>query len=379
MNLAQRDIRSNLTRFLLTSLGVGLTLLAAISMTGLYRGIVADALAIINDSRAELWIVQADTEGPFAEASSIDRRVLARTLSLSGVSTARQFTLQSRRFIIGSKVVRGSLIGLDYPTDRGEWIPLVAGRSLRAGRGEAIAEESSGLQVGDDILIDGTSCVVVGLARGYLDSSGNPIIAVSINDSLEVATHRPSEAVERARSAGRPVPDARGASIAAIMVNLTHPTQADRVKEAISHWGDVAVMTAEEQRSAFLYGRLGRLRGQILMFTAVLLVVSAVVIAVTIYTMTLEKRREIALLKLIGARNNVIFSMILQQALALGALGYLLALLIGPIIRPLFPRRLVQPPEDYLMFAAIVVVLCALGALLGIWKAMQVRAQEVLA
>lgn len=379
MNLAQRDIRSNLTRFLLTSLGVGLTLLAAISMTGLYRGIVADALAIINDSRAELWIVQADTEGPFAEASSIDRRVLARTLSLSGVSTARQFTLQSRRFIIGSKVVRGSLIGLDYPTDRGEWIPLVAGRSLHAGRGEAIAEESSGLQVGDDILIDGTSCVVVGLARGYLDSSGNPIIAVSINDSLEVATHRPSEAVERARSAGRPVPDARGASIAAIMVNLTHPSQADRVKEAISHWGDVAVMTAEEQRSAFLYGRLGRLRGQILMFTAVLLVVSAVVIAVTIYTMTLEKRREIALLKLIGARNNVIFSMILQQALALGALGYLLALVIGPLIRPLFPRRLVQPPEDYLMFAAIVVVLCALGALLGIWKAMQVRAQEVLA
>lgn len=379
MNLAQRDIRSNLTRFLLTSLGVGLTLLAAMSMTGLYRGIVEDALAIIVDSRAELWIVQADTEGPFAEASSIDRRVLSRTLSLSGVSTARQFTLQSRRFIIGTRVVRGSLIGLDYPTDRGEWIPLVAGRSLQAGRGEAIAEESSGLRLDDEIVIDGTRCVVVGLARGYLDSSGNPIIAVSINDSLEIATHRPSEAVERARSAGRPVPTAEGASIAAIMVNLSHPSQAERVRQAITHWGDVAVMTAEEQRSAFLYGRLGRLRGQILMFTAVLLVVSAVVISVTIYTMTLEKRREIALLKLIGARNNVIFAMILQQALALGALGYLMAVMIGPVIRPLFPRRLVQPAEDYLMFAAIVLVLCALGALLGIWKAMQVRAQEVLA
>jgi hypothetical protein len=31
------------------------------------------------------------------------------------------------------------------------------------------------------------------------------------------------------------------------------------------------------------------------------------------------------------------------------------------------------------MFAAIVLVLCVLGALLGIWKAMQIRAQEVLA
>jgi putative ABC transport system permease protein len=154
---------------------------------------------------------------------------------------------------------------------------------------------------------------------------------------------------------------------------------AEGVKQAISRWGDVTVMSAEEQRTAFLYGRLGRLRGQILMFTAVLLVVSAVVIAVTIYTMTLEKRREIALLKLIGARNKVIVSMVLQQALVLGALGYAIAVGIGPLIKPLFPRRLVQPPEDYLMFAAIVLVLCVLGALLGIWKAMQIRAQEVLA
>ena len=92
-----------------------------------------------------------------------------------------------------------------------------------------------------------------------------------------------------------------------------------------------------------------------------------------------EKRREIALLKLIGARNKVIVSMVLQQALVLGALGYAIAVGIGPLIKPLFPRRLVQPPEDYLMFAAIVLVLCVLGALLGIWKAMQIRAQEVLA
>lgn len=378
MNLAFRDISSNLMRFLLTSLGVGLTLLAAMSMTGLYRGIVVDALAIIVDSRADLWVVQADTEGPFAEASSIDRRVLSRTLSIPGVSKARQFTLQSRRFVIGSKVVRGSLLGLDYPTDLGDWIPLVAGRSLQAGRGEAIAEESTGLNLGDEVVIDGTHCVVVGLARGYLDSSGNPIVAVSINDSLQIATYRPSEAVERARSAGRPVPSEQGAAIAAVMVNLEHPLHADSVRQTIARWGDVSVLTAQEQQTAFLYGRLGRLRGQILMFTGVLLVVSAVVIAVTTYTMTLEKRREIALLKLIGARNHLIVSLILQQALALGGLGYLLAVLMGPIIRPLFPRRLVQTPEDYLLFAAIVLVLCALGALLGIWKAMQVRAQEVL-
>ena len=66
------------------------------------------------------------------------------------------------------------------------------------------------------------------------------------------------------------------------------------------------------------------------------------------------------------------------QALALGVLGYAIALLLGPLIWPWFPRRLVQPPQDFLMFAAIVLTLCGLGALLGIWKAMQVEAREVL-
>jgi putative ABC transport system permease protein len=108
------------------------------------------------------------------------------------------------------------------------------------------------------------------------------------------------------------------------------------------------------------------------------LLVSAVVISVTIYTMTLEKQNEIALLKLIGSPNGPIVSMILQQALALGALGYGIAVLLGPLIWPLFPRRLVQPSQDFLMFAAIVLVLCGLGAVLGIWKAMQVEAREVL-
>jgi hypothetical protein len=34
------------------------------------------------------------------------------------------------------------------------------------------------------------------------------------------------------------------------------------------------------------------------------------------------------------------------------------------LLWPWFPRRLVQPPQDFLMFAAIVLALCGLGALL---------------
>jgi chromate transport protein ChrA len=54
---------------------------------------------------------------------------------------------------------------------------------------------------------------------------------------------------------------------------------------------------------------------QIGMFLVILAIVSAAIVAFIIYTMTLGKIREIAVLKLIGTRNRTIAGMILQQAL----------------------------------------------------------------
>lgn len=379
MNLAIKDIRAGLFRFVLTSFGVGLMLLAALSMTGLYRGIVSDALSTIDHADADLWVVQADTEGPFSEASAIDRRVLGRTLALPGVLSARQFTLLSERFMIHGVSVRGSLQGLDYPVDAGHWITLAAGRALQAGRGEAIADAATGLRVGDRLTVAGVDLDVVGVARNYMDYNGNPMIAVSINDALDVQSHRPDESVYRAREAGRVTVASKAGNIAAVMLKLKPGADVESVRRAINRWGDVTALTAEEERNAFLFGRLGRLRGQILMFTGILLIVTAVVIAVTIYTMTLEKLHEIALLKLIGARNRVIIAMIVAQAVLLGALGYAIAVGILPLLIPLYPRKLVLLMNDYAGFSLIVLVLCLAGAAMGIWRAMRVNAREVLA
>ncbi|WP_217632159.1 hypothetical protein [Rubrimonas cliftonensis] len=73
MNLAIRDIRRNLPRFVITLLGVGLLITASVGMNGLYRGIVADATLLIDRIGADYWVVQGGREGPFAEASSSPR------------------------------------------------------------------------------------------------------------------------------------------------------------------------------------------------------------------------------------------------------------------------------------------------------------------
>jgi hypothetical protein len=48
MNLAYRDIRHNLLRFVLTCFGLGLLLGIVITMAGIYRGALDDALRLVS-------------------------------------------------------------------------------------------------------------------------------------------------------------------------------------------------------------------------------------------------------------------------------------------------------------------------------------------
>lgn len=96
------------------------------------------------------------------------------------------------------------------------------------------------------------------------------------------------------------------------------------------------------------------------------------------YTLTLEKIHDIAMLKLMGARNAMIAGLILQQALLLGALGYGIAWVLGGWVFPRFPRRVLITPGDLWGLAVVVVIISVLASLLGIWKAMRVEPNKVL-
>ena len=124
---------------------------------------------------------------------------------------------------------------------------------------------------------------------------------------------------------------------------------------------------------------MDRSRRQLGLFRILLIIVSAIIMALILYTLTLDKLHDIAMLKLMGARNSVILGLILQQALWLGGLGYVVAYYIGQWVFPAFPRRVVIVPEDLGLLAGVVLGIAVLASLLGIAKALRVEPNEVLA
>jgi putative ABC transport system permease protein len=97
-----------------------------------------------------------------------------------------------------------------------------------------------------------------------------------------------------------------------------------------------------------------------------------------IYTMTLGKIREIAVLKLIGTRNRTIAGMILQQALGLGLIGFAIGKTVATLWAPFFPKYVLLLPGDALRGLAAVMVVCAVASLIAIRVALKVDPAEAI-
>src|SRR4030067_2049341 len=102
INLAGRDILHSWSKFVLRGLGLGLLIGVTFTMAGVYRGVVDDAKVLLSNSGADMWVVQKDTQGPYAESSSIRDDVYRGILGMPGVAQAANvayLTLQVRKDI----------------------------------------------------------------------------------------------------------------------------------------------------------------------------------------------------------------------------------------------------------------------------------------
>jgi hypothetical protein len=106
------------------------------------------------------------------------------------------------------------------------------------------------------------------------------------------------------------------------------------VAAAIRRWQRLTVYTRAQMEEILVDKLIANSARQIGMFLVILAIVSAAIVAFIIYTMTIGKIREIAVLKLIGTRNRTIAGMILQQALGLGLIGFAVGKIAATSGRP---------------------------------------------
>lgn len=369
MNLAYRDIRHNLGRFVLTSVGLGMLLGVVMAMIGIYRGLVVDALTIARAPAVDLWVVEANSRGPFAEASRIPADTREAMARISGVEAAGGITYQTVEANHQGGKLRLYVIGYELTRPGGPPV-IAAGRTIARKHFEMVADRESGLVLGDRIKLGRNTFVVVGLTEHQVNSGGDPAVYITLADAqkLQFDLDPPAARVQRARGIAGTSRD----TINAVVARLQPNAAPDAVAHTVRRWKHLAAITQQQQEAILTRSLVNRARRQIGLFTTLLLTVSAVIIALIIYTMTMEKLKQIATLKLIGAPDRTIISMIVQQALALGLIGFTLGTTMILNIKDYFPRRVVLEADNVAVLGAIVLMVCILASGLGVRAALKV-------
>ncbi|MDP1705665.1 MAG: ABC transporter permease, partial [Sulfurimicrobium sp.] len=164
ISLAGRDILHAWGKFVFTGIGLGLLIGVTLTMAGVYRGMVDDAKVLLNNSGADLWVVQKDTLGPYAEPSSLYDDVYRGVLGMPGVARAANVTYLTMQVRHGERDVRAMAVGI-VPGGPGEPAYLLAGRQITRGHYEAVADMATGFRLGERIQIRRNHYPVVGLTR----------------------------------------------------------------------------------------------------------------------------------------------------------------------------------------------------------------------
>ncbi len=394
INLAGRDILHAWGKFVFTGVGLGLLIGVTLVMAGVYRGMVDDAKVLLDNSGADLWVVQQDTLGPYAESSSLYDDLWRSVRNIPGVTQAANVTYLTMQVQHGTHDVRAMVTGISVggPGTPG-WPPsLIAGRQITRSHYEAVADRSAGFQIGDRLKIRRNHYTVVGLTRRMVSSSGDPMIFIPLRDAQEAQFLKDNDAIlqQRRRTAENPVfnrPDilqhiiesqSHNPFVNAILVKIDPRFEADTIAETIRRALRLTVYTRPQMQRILVGKLIATSARQIGMFLVILATVSAAIVAFIIYTLTLGKIREIAVLKLIGTRNRTISAMILQQAMTLGTIGFIVGKITATFSAPFFPKYVLLEPRDSIAGFAAVLCICVLSSLIAIHAALKVDPAEAI-
>ena len=398
ISLAGRDILHSWGKFVFTGMGLGLLIGITLSMAGIYRGMVDDAKVLLDNSGADLWVVQKDTLGPYAEPSSIYDDIWRGIRGMPGVDQAANITYLTMQVGKEGGDVRAMVTGI---TPGGPGIPgwppfLVAGRQITRSHYEAVADIASGLKLGESIKLRRNHYTVVGLTRRMVSSNGDPMVFIPLKDAQEAQFLKDNDAIrtQRRRTAGNPAFNRPGAPglldaiiasqdtnpyVNAVLVRVKKGHDPEQVAESIRRWKRLTVYTRSQMEEILVGKLIATAAKQIFMFLVILSLVSSAIVAFIIYTLTLGKIREIAVLKLIGTKNRTIIGLIMQQSIALGLIGFVVGKISATLLMaPIFPKYVLLEPLDSAIGFIAAVMICVLSSIVAIRAALKVDPAEAI-
>ncbi len=334
--LTLRDLQHRKSRVVVVVALVALVLTLLYLMSGLVNQLKTEPAQAIGNLDVEEWIIAEGVASPFtavsvlplALESSLDGAtpvVVSRTSLTWGAQKSDAIVFGHRRGALGS--------------------PTIIDGEAATTADQVVVDDSLDLGVGDSVSIGGELLTVVGLTEDSSVLAGVPFIFTDLTFAQQAAFNSTDVVSAYVGAGGLGATD--GADL------LTTEEVATNTLEPI----DDAIASIDLVR-------------------ALLWIVAAIVVGAVIYLSALERTRDFAILKAVGAGGSLLGGGLALQAVIIALTAAIIGGILATFIQPFFPLPVKVPTSAYWQVPIVAMVIGLLAAVVGVRRVNQTDPAE---
>ncbi len=332
--LTFRDLVYRKTRFIVVTILGAVVFALLFVMTGLVNQFNLEPAETIEQFGADQWVLPEGVSAPFTSVSVMP------AAAFDAVEASRKSPVVITRSSVSQGGETEEVVLIGFEADGLGMPQVVEGRASGA-EGEVVLDRSLDIDVGADITVAGAPFTVVGLTEATTVLAGIPFAYLTLADAQMLA-FTSTEVISSVLVSGELAPLPPG------LTSLSSD--------------DVVAQTLQPLEGAIASIDLVR---------ALLWIVAAIIVGAVVYLSALDRQRDFAVLKAVGAPNSSLLGSLALQAvlIALGAVA--LAAIIQVFLAPRFPLPVTVPARAFWQLPVLAVVMALAAGAIGMRKVLR--------
>lgn len=360
VSIAREIMLHDKLRFVITVVSLGFAIVMTVYDMGMFFGVTGDSVNLIERAHAELWVSEEE-ETHLDAPSLVPDSTLGKARRLDGINQACALDYSIGNLKIGD-TRQVQVVGIDPACSLFQPWEVVEGDIGELKRKETIVVDDLALrginhaQLGDVVELNGHEMRIVAITHDN-KSFSYPYVYVSLQtfgSTFGIPDHYNFIAVQ-------------------VKPDVDQDQIVQRLAKANS---DLAVSGEQEIRLSTIKALIAQGVGMIFVIVFVGVLVGMLTITLTMYTATMERLRDFAILKALGATRWKIWGAVLEQAITETTvsfgLGLVASLGVDYFVETMSGIRGRYPIPVIIGCFVMMVVLAILGSLISIRKATRV-------
>jgi putative ABC transport system permease protein len=332
------DLRHRLRQFLIAVVGAGVVFALALLLTGMAAGFSNEIHRTVSSARADTWLVPDGATGPFTSALAVPGSAVESVADEGGVEHADGMAISLQTVVTsGGDRARVVVIGADAP---GGLRPAV-GRLARTAY-EAVVDRRLHLSVGNSFALGDRTFAVVGVVDGMSLFGGTPDAWITLDAAQEVVFGGQDQVTA---VAVRGVPASVPSGLRAMTTKQVEDDSLGPMREAVTSIDNTRLL---------------------------MWLIAVIIVAALVYVSALQRTRDFAVMKAVGASTWHLFVGVALQAVLITLAAAVFAVSTAWLFRPSFTLPVEVPLDAYLLLPVVAVAVGVLASLIAMRRAVTV-------